>query len=163
MTGSSRCVFSKSHQPQPNEITPLYQAKADLNPYRHWQNPNATGNLAQASLLATRAGVKLLPEVSRSGRITQQGLEHIVARHWPTSGAKMAGKFSQGTTIKSLRSMINTTIEKGMVRANTRGRPGHIFEYDFGSQIGVTSRGIPASSVRVVRMPDGTIKTAFPF
>lgn len=59
--------------------------------------------------------------------------------------------------------MIGDALESGTIRANTAGRLGHIFEYDFGRQIGVDLAGNPATRLRVVRMPDGTIKTAFPF
>lgn len=113
--------------------------------------------------LVPRGTPRLLPEVSRTGQLTQAGLDHIVLRHWATSGAQNAGKFAQGTTARQLRSMIGDTLESGTIRANTAGRPGHIFEYDFGHQIGVDLAGNPATRLRVVRSPDGTIKTAFPF
>lgn len=44
--------------------------------------------------------------------LTQQGLEHIVARHWFTSGAKGAGKFLESTTARGLKDMIGTATTK---------------------------------------------------
>lgn len=112
---------------------------------------------------AEHAGQKLLPAPKPSARLTQDGLEHIVERHWPTSGARGAGKFSEGTTARGLRDMINESVEKGVSRPNTRNRPGTIFEHDFGRPIGVDSAGRPATRLRTVVAPDGTVKTAFPF
>jgi hypothetical protein len=90
-------------------------------------------------------------------------LDHIIARHWPTSGASGAGKFAQGTTGRSLLDMIKEGVGKGVSRPNTRNRPGTIFEHDFGRQIGVDISGNPATRIRVVVRPDGTVVTAFPF
>lgn len=59
--------------------------------------------------------------------------------------------------------MIGDTLERGTVRPNTAGRPGYIFEYNFGRVIGIDSAGNPATWLRIVRMPDGNIITAFPF
>ncbi len=82
--------------------------------------------------------------------LTQSGLDHIIDRHWFTSGAKGAGKFAEETTGESLKNMINTATTKGVFRSNTRGRPGTIAEYDFGRTIGTNSSGAPASNLRVV-------------
>lgn len=96
-------------------------------------------------------------------RLTQQGLEHIVFRHWATSGARGAGKFAPGTSLGSLVSMIREAVSKGAARANTGGRPGVILEYNFGRQIDVDMAGNAATRIRVVVMPNGTLTTAFPF
>jgi RHS repeat-associated protein len=98
-----------------------------------------------------------------TGRLTQQGLEHIVIRHWATSGAQRAGKFLSGTTARSLKGLINQALEQGTVRANTLGRAGHMVEYDFGRQIGVNISGQASTRLRVVLWPDGTVRTAFPY
>lgn len=95
--------------------------------------------------------------------LTQQGLEHIVERHWVTSGAKGASKFLKGTTARSLKDMIGTATTKGAFRPNTLGRAGTIAEYNFGKAIGTTSKGLPASNLRVVIGPKGNVITAFPF
>ena len=96
-------------------------------------------------------------------RLTQKSLDHIIARHWFTSGAKGAGKFSQGMTGKQLKSMINQTTTKGAFRPNTLGRPGTIAEYNFGRTIGTNINGGAASNLRVVIGPNGNVITAFPF
>ncbi len=96
-------------------------------------------------------------------RLTQQGLEHIVARHWFSSGAKGAGKFLEGTTVRSLTEMIETATTQGTFRVNTFNRLGTIAEYNFSTVIGSTSGGAPASSLRVVIGTNGNVITAFPF
>ncbi len=110
---------------------------------------------------AAKGGTQFLS--AAPGKLTQQGLEHIVARHWFTSGAKGAGKFAEGMTARSLKEMIQTTTTQGVFRANTFGRAGTIAEYNFGRVIGTTSGGAPASSMRVVLNPNGNVITAFPF
>jgi len=59
--------------------------------------------------------------------------------------------------------MISETVWKGTSRANTFGRPGTIFEYNFGRQVGVDIAGKAASNLRVVVSPGGDVITAFPF
>jgi len=97
-------------------------------------------------------------------RLTQEGLEHIVVRHWATSGIEGVSKFAAGTSLRDLKSMINETISfPGAIRANTHGRPGIIYELNFGRSIGVNSSGGAASSLRVVVGANGNVVTAFPF
>lgn len=95
--------------------------------------------------------------------IRQEDLDHIIERHWFTSSAKDAGKFAENTTGKSLKEMINTAAAKGTFKPNTKNRPGTIAEYDFGRVIGTSSKGTPATRLRVVLRPDGSVVTAFPF
>ena len=47
--------------------------------------------------------------------------------------------------------------------ANTFGRPGTIAEYNFGSIIGTTLKGMAASNVRVMIGSNGHVISAFPF
>ncbi len=112
--------------------------------------------------VVSKEGAQLLLNPG-AAKLTQKGLEHIVARHWFTSGAKGAGKFAEGTTGAGLKSMINTTTTQGVFRANTMGRAGTIAEYNFGRIIGTSSSGAPASSLRVVIGNNGNVITAFPF
>ncbi len=98
-----------------------------------------------------------------AANLTQEGLDHIVARHWFSSEAKGAGKFLKGTTGSGLKNMINTTTTQGVFRANTMGRAGTIAEYNFGRVIGTTSSGASASRLRTVIGTNGNIITAFPF
>jgi hypothetical protein len=95
--------------------------------------------------------------------ITQRAIRHIEERHWPDSPAQGAGKFNQGITEDSLRELVNEAVAKGRVRPNTNGRPGEIYEYDFGRPIGTTIQGGPASRLRVVVSPRNQVITAFPF
>ena len=107
--------------------------------------------------------VKRLPAPAPSARLLQLDLDHIVARHGPTSGASGAGKFASETTGKSLVDMIKEGVGKGIARPNTRNRPGTIYDYDFGYQIGVDIAGNVATRIRVIVRLDRTVVTAFPF
>jgi RHS repeat-associated protein len=109
------------------------------------------------------AGQPAVRQLAPHAQLTQRGLEHIVFRHWATSGAQGAGKFAAGTTARGLRSMIDEAVSAGISRANTRGRPGTIFEHNFGRQVGIDIAGNPASNLRVVVSPSGEVVTAFPF
>jgi hypothetical protein len=95
--------------------------------------------------------------------LTRWALRHIQQRHWPDSPAQGAGKFAVGITEESLREMINEAVANGRLRENTHGRPGEIYEYDFGRPIGTTINGSPASRLRVVISTRGQVVTAFPF
>jgi len=95
--------------------------------------------------------------------LTRWALRHIQQRHWPDSPAEGAGKFAVGITEESLREMINEAVANGHSRENTQGRPGEIYEYDFGRPIGTTINGAPASRLRVVVSTRGQVITAFPF
>lgn len=114
-------------------------------------------------LLAMRGTAVNPGRLLRTARLTQEGLDHIVLRHWATSGAQGAGKFSSGTTGRGLKGLINQALEKGTIRANTQGRPGHILEHNFCRQIGVGIGGDSATRLRMVVSTDGTIVTAFPY
>jgi RHS repeat-associated protein len=95
--------------------------------------------------------------------LTQERLEHIVLRHWPTSGAKRAGKFAPGTSGRDLLGLINEATRSGSFRPNTGGRPGHIYEHTFSSTIGTSKNGTGTSRLRVVVGDDGRVVTAFPY
>lgn len=108
-------------------------------------------------------GARDLRHVDRTAILTERGLRHIQERHWPTSDAPGAGKFADGITVQDLRELIDEAVAKGRVRINSHGRPGAVFEYDFGRPIGINIQGEPASRLRVVVAPDHTVITAFPF
>jgi hypothetical protein len=96
----------------------------------------------------------------RIARLTQKGLDHIVVRHWATSGAKGAGKFLNGTGVKQLKSMIDEAVQKGTASSGRFGRTQ--YEYDFGRQIGTDIKGRVATRIRVVVEASGEVVTAFP-
>jgi hypothetical protein len=90
-------------------------------------------------------------------------IRHIEERHWPNSPAQSAGKFSSGITEDSLRQLVTVAVANGRVRQNTYGRPGKIYEYDFGHPLGVKIDGSPAYRLRVVVNRWNELVTAFPF
>jgi hypothetical protein len=95
--------------------------------------------------------------------VTQRAIRHIQERHWPDSPAQGAGKFSPGITEDSLRQLVSEAVANGRVRQNSHGRPGQIYEYDFGHPIGVNIDGRPAYRLRVVVNRWNQLITAFPF
>jgi hypothetical protein len=95
--------------------------------------------------------------------ISQRTIRHIEERHWPDSPAPGAGKFAPGITEDSLRQLVSQAVANGRVRQNSHGRPGQIYEYDFGRQIGITIEGRPAYRLRAVVNRWNELVTAFPF
>lgn len=134
-----------------------------------WSNAGdlALNTLGLLPIVPSIGAIKMVGEglsaSKQTARLTSESLEHIIERHWATSGAKNAGKFSEGTTSHSLQGMINKAVAKGTARPNTHGRPGQIVEHDFGRTIGIDSKGNEASRLRVVTNPNGIVKTAFPY
>jgi hypothetical protein len=105
------------------------------------------------------------PSWAQSGQqviISPRTIQHIHDRHWPGSPAQGAGKYAPGITVRSLRDMINEAVANGRARENTNGRPGRVYEYDFGHPIGTTINGEPATRLRVVVNPRNQVVTAFP-
>ncbi len=125
---------------------------------RGWQVSSGR-NLLVAG--ATNGAQKLLS--AGAAKLTQEGLEHIVLRHWFTSSAKNAGKFLKGTTARSLKKLLETATTQGTFSPNTMGRPGTIAIYDFGKVIGTDISGRLTSVLKVVIDSKGVIKTAYPF
>ena len=95
--------------------------------------------------------------------VTQRAIHHVEERHWPDSPAQGAGKFSSGITEESFRQLVGEAVAKGRVRQNSHGRPGQIYEYDFGHPIGINIDGRPAYRLRVVVNQRNQLITAFPF
>ncbi len=114
-------------------------------------------------MVQAQIGTGFANEAARQVIVTERALRHIEERHWPNSPAKGAGKFSPGITEDSLRELVGEAVANGQARSNTNGRPGQIYEYDFGRQIGNTIDGGPASKLRVVVSPRNQLITAFPF
>jgi hypothetical protein len=117
-----------------------------------------------AGLVVTEARPQgVAEEVRQPVTLARWALRHIQQRHWPDSPAEGAGKFAPGITEESLRNMINEAVRNGRSRQNSHGRPGEIYEYDFGRPIGTTSNGSSASRLRVVINTHRQVVTAFPF
>ena len=95
--------------------------------------------------------------------VTQRAIRHVEERHWPDSLAQGAGKFSPGITEESFRQLVGEAVSNGRVRQNSHGRPGQIYEYDFGRPIGINIDGRPAYRLRVVVNQRNQLITAFPF
>ena len=95
--------------------------------------------------------------------VTQRAIRHVEERHWPDSLAQGAGKFSPGITEESFRQLVGGAVANGCVRQNSHGRPGQIYEYDFGHPIGINIDGRPAYRLRVVVNQRNQLITAFPF
>lgn len=146
-----RCEIAAGYAPPPN-LSRGRSARDALT-----RAPQAGGGADDALGAGARALPRGTPE------LTQQRLEHIVGRHWATSGASRAGKFAPGTSGRDLRGLIDETARSGAVRPNTGGRAGQIFEQSFGRQIGTSSAGQASSQLRVVVGPDGKVITAFPY
>jgi hypothetical protein len=95
--------------------------------------------------------------------VTQRAIRHVEERHWPDSPAQGAGKFSPGITEDSFRQLVGEAVANGRLRQNSHGRPGQIYEHDFGHPIGINIDGRPAYRLRVVVNQRNQLITAFPF
>jgi hypothetical protein len=95
--------------------------------------------------------------------VTQRAIRHVEERHWPDSPALGAGKFSPGITEDSFRQLVGEAVANGRVRQNSHGRPGQVYEFDFGHPIGMNIDGRPAYRLRVVVNQRNQLVTAFPF
>jgi hypothetical protein len=115
-------------------------------------------------LIAIFSGVDNAPAQDAANvTISERAIHHIMTRHWPDSPAVGAGKYAPGMTVDLLRQMVDETVENGRSRENTNGRPGRIYEYDFGHPIGIKISGRPAYRLRVVVNDRNELVTAFPF
>ena len=87
-------------------------------------------------------------------------IEHINYRHAYTSGFSNVSKFGKGTSVKDIRSYVDSALRYGKVSQN--GKNGYTVEYNLGRTIGTNSSGGAASNIRV-HVRDGNIQTASPF
>jgi RHS repeat-associated protein len=126
----------------------------------------AQAGVNEARAVVGAAGVTLGLLVAAEGvtnvaaKLGQNALEHIVYRRWATSGFIKVGRFAEGTTARSLRTMIDTASTFGTRTADRLGRTG--IEMDFGHQIGVDMTGHVATRLRVVITHSGDVVTAYP-
>ncbi|WP_158542787.1 DUF6531 domain-containing protein [Phytoactinopolyspora halophila] len=122
--------------------------------------PGLTSNVRSPQQPAPVAP-KALP---RGGVIIKESdMRHIMENHGPESTVPGKGKFSKGTSESDISAMIDRTVRHGSSRENTKNRPGMIYEYNFGSQIGVDYLGSMSTKLRVVVRPNNTARTAFPY
>jgi len=114
-------------------------------------------------IIKAQSGPPFAEETARQVIVTERTLRHIEERHWPNSPAQGAGKFSEGITVRALVELVNEAVANGRSRPNSNGRPGQIYEYDFGRPIGIKINGGPATKLRVVVSSRNRLITAFPF
>ena len=93
-------------------------------------------------------------------KLTQAALEHIVERHWFSSGAAKAGKFLREIDARKLKSMIEQAAAKGKWAPDRLGRSR--IEFDFGRQIGIDMNGNPVTRIRLIIEGNLDVVTAFP-
>ena len=86
---------------------------------------------------------------------------HILDRHGPNSAYSNKSHFNADFDIKS---GIDSTLkgDNFIVKPNTGGRSGYIFEQTFKDAIGVNSKGQPIYTLKVVIDDSGNVITAFP-
>lgn len=108
-----------------------------------------------------RIGQWMLP--AAPARLNQDRLNHIVERHWWSSTAKGAGKFSANMTVSRLRGLINQATVEGKFQPNTKNRPGTFVVYDAGSVIERTTKGMQTTRIKVVITPENRVWTAYPY
>lgn len=86
---------------------------------------------------------------------------HIIDRHGSSSTYKNKSRFNKNFDIKS---GINSTLKgnSSIVKPNTGGRNGYIFEKTFKNPIGTNSKGKPVNTLKVVIDSKGNVITAFP-
>jgi hypothetical protein len=116
--------------------------------------------LGTASRVA-REGKKLLPFVPRlaQGNL-KMGLEHIVYRHWHSSGFAHVSKFGADVGVKELRGIIHDAATRGAGwRVEGASR---VIESNVGRVIGTDPAGHATSWVSVVTNQAGEVITAYP-
>jgi hypothetical protein len=157
-------------------------------PFGGWAASAAKGaKYADEAVDAARRGDDVAEGAAKSGddatsgpRVTEQGSDlaraselgrryvldetryegHILRLHGPQSTAGRS-KFLDGFDI---RAGIDTALKSpnSVIKPNTEGRLGYIFEYTYPHQIGVNKRGTPRRTLKVVIDETGRVTTAFP-
>ena len=86
---------------------------------------------------------------------------HILDRHGPNS---TYGNKSHFNVDFDIRQGIDSTLkgDNFVLRSNTAGREGYIFEQTFANPIGTNNRGKPLYTLKVVIDESGNVITAFP-
>ena len=86
---------------------------------------------------------------------------HILDRHGPNS---LYGNKSHFNADFDIKNGINSTLkgDNFIIKSNTAGRDGYIFEQTFTNPIGINSKGKPLYTIKVVIDEFGNVVTAFP-
>ncbi len=86
---------------------------------------------------------------------------HILDRHGPDSAYGNKSHFNADFDIKK---GIDSTLkgDNFIIKSNTNGREGYIFEQTFTNPIGTSSNGKPLYTIKVVIDEQGNVVTAFP-
>lgn len=86
---------------------------------------------------------------------------HILDKHGPNSAY---GKKSHFNADFDIRNGIDSTLtgDNSIVGPNTSGRDCYIFEQTFANSIGISSKGKPLHTLKVVIDEAGNVITAFP-
>lgn len=94
----------------------------------------------------------------RNGDMT--AMEHITSRHGYNSGYSNVSKFSEGTSIKNIKSMVDEAAARGTF---TQTRTGSTITYDFGHTIGTNQVGQSTSRITIHLDSSGSVRTAYPY
>ena len=86
---------------------------------------------------------------------------HILDRHGPNS---LYGNKSHFNADFDIKNGIDSTLkgDNFIIKSNTAGRDGYIFEQTFTNPIGTNSKGKPLYTIKVVIDEFGNVVTAFP-
>ena len=92
---------------------------------------------------------------------TKQYQNHIVDRHGPNSTFSNKSRFNSNFDIKN---GINETLTSpnSLIKPNTNGRGGYIFELSYDNPIGINSKGKGLNTLKVAIDDKGNVITAFP-
>ncbi|MDC2864242.1 hypothetical protein [Bacillus sp. BP-3] len=89
---------------------------------------------------------------------------HILEKHGSNSNNRAYANKSKFNSNFDIRAGIDSTL-KGigvLVKPNTSGREGYIFEQTFRQPIGIKTNGRPINTLKVVIEKKGNVITAFP-
>lgn len=110
-------------------------------------------------------GTSKLAEVDQTAKNSTLSDEtysnHILDRHGPNSTVAKKSVFNSSFDI---RQGISDTLSSpnSLIRPNSFGRSGYIFENTYENPIGINKFGSPINTLKVVLGEDGSVITAFP-
>jgi hypothetical protein len=95
-------------------------------------------------------------------KLSNGTLRSIFKKYGASSRDFGVGKFLPSVTQDSLREMISEVVANGHARPSTHGPFGTLYEYEFPSDIGRSTFGIPTRWLPVIVGPNGDVATAYP-